>query len=99
MFKIPLNPPLKRGNFLRGNFMRDRIHLTFPKERIAEPVMCNVAKKFDVVYSIRRANVEAGAGWMDLEFTGDDDEIDRVIAYLLEQGLRVDPIEGDIVAG
>ena len=79
--------------------MRDRIHLTFPKERIAEPVMCNVAKNFDVVYSIRRANVEAGAGWMDLEFTGDDAEIDRVIAYLLEQGLRVDPIEGDIVAG
>jgi ABC-type methionine transport system ATPase subunit len=79
--------------------MRDRIHLTFPKERIAEPVMCNVAKKFDVIYSIRRANVEAGAGWMDLEFTGEDAEIDRVIAYLLEQGLRVDPIEGDIVAG
>jgi ABC-type methionine transport system ATPase subunit len=79
--------------------MRDRIHLTFPKERIAEPVMCNVAKKFNVIYSIRRANVEAGAGWMDLEFTGEDAEIDRVIAYLLEQGLRVDPIEGDIVAG
>ena len=79
--------------------MRDRIHLTFPKERIAEPVICNVAKNFDVVYSIRRANVEAGAGWMDLEFTGDDAEIDRVIAYLQEKGLRVDPIEGDIVAG
>jgi ABC-type methionine transport system ATPase subunit len=79
--------------------MRDRIHLTFPKERIAEPVMCNVAKKFDVIYSIRRANVEAGAGWMDLEFTGEDAEIDRVIEYLQEQGLRVDPIEGDIVAG
>ncbi|MEO6906701.1 MAG: NIL domain-containing protein [Abditibacteriaceae bacterium] len=79
--------------------MRDRIHLTFPKERIADPVMCNVAKQFDVVYSIRRANVEAGAGWMDLEFTGEDAEIDRVIAYLQEKGLRVDPIEGDIVAG
>lgn len=79
--------------------MRDRIHLTFPRERIAEPVMCQVAKKFDVVYSIRRANVEAGAGWMDLEFTGDDAEIERVIAYLQEQGLRVDPIEGDIVEG
>jgi len=79
--------------------MRDRIHLTFPKERVAEPVLCNVAKKFDVIFSIRRANVEAGAGWMDLEFTGDDAEIDRVIAYLQEQGLRVDPIEGDIVAG
>jgi ABC-type methionine transport system ATPase subunit len=79
--------------------MRDRIHLTFPKERVAEPVICNVAKKFDVTFSIRRADVKADAGWMDLEFSGDDAEIDRVIAYLQEQGLRVDPIEGDIVAG
>jgi len=79
--------------------MRDRIHLTFPKERVAEPVLCNVAKKFDVIFSIRRADVKADAGWMDLEFTGDNAEIDRVIEYLLEQGLRVDPIEGDIVAG
>jgi ABC-type methionine transport system ATPase subunit len=79
--------------------MRDRIHLTFPKERVAEPVLCNVAKKFDVTFSIRRADVQADAGWMDLEFTGDDAEIDRVIAYLQEQGLRVDPIEGDIIAG
>lgn len=79
--------------------MKIRLHLTFPRERIAEPVMCEVAKKFDVVYSIRRANVEPEAGWMDLELTGEEAEIERVVEYLQTRGLRVDPIEGDIIAG
>ena len=79
--------------------MRERLHLTFPRERIPEPIMCEVAKKFDVIYSIRRANVEPEAGWMDLELTGEEAEIDRAVEYLQQRGLRVDPIEGDIIAG
>ena len=79
--------------------MKDRLHLTFPRERIAEPVMCEIARQFDVTYSIRRANVDAHAGWMDLEFTGEEAEIERVIAHLQSRGVRVDPIEGDIIAG
>ncbi len=79
--------------------MQDRLHLTFPRESIAEPVMCHVARKFEVVYSIRRANVEAETGWMDLQIEGEEAEIERAIAYLQERGVRVDPIEGDIIAG
>jgi ABC-type methionine transport system ATPase subunit len=79
--------------------MKDRLHLTFPHERIPDPIMCEIARNFDITYSIRRANVDAHAGWMDLEFVGEDAEIERVIAYLQERGVRVDPIEGDIIAG
>jgi ABC-type methionine transport system ATPase subunit len=79
--------------------MRDRLRLTFPREVIEEPVVCEVAKKFDVCFSIRRANVEAHAGWMDLQLDGPEEEIERSIKYLQERGVRVDPIEGDIVAG
>jgi ABC-type methionine transport system ATPase subunit len=79
--------------------MRERLHLTFPHDRIPDPVMCEVAKKFDVVYSIRRANVEPEAGWMDLELTGEEAEIARAIEYMQQRGVRVDPIEGDIIAG
>jgi hypothetical protein len=61
--------------------------------------MCLVAQQFDVEFSIRRANVEAGAGWMDLQLEGSDDEIERVIAFLQSHNVRVDPIEGDIIAG
>lgn len=79
--------------------MRDRLRLTFPREVIAEPVVCQVAKKFDVSFSIRRANVEAHAGWMDLQLEGSEEEIERAVKYLQEQRVRVDPIEGDIIAG
>jgi len=79
--------------------MRDRLHLTFPKECIAAPVVCEVAKNFDVVFSIRRANVEAETGWMHLELKGSEEEIERAIAFMQERGVRVDPIEGDIIAG
>ena len=79
--------------------MKDRLHLTFPRESIASPVMCEIAREFAVEYSIRRANVEADSGWMDLEFDGEEKEIERVIAHLQARGVRVDPIEGDIIAG
>lgn len=79
--------------------MQDRLHLTFPHERIPDPVICEVAKKFDVIFSIRRANVSHEAGWMDLQLEGDEAEIERVVQYLEGRGIRVDPIEGDIVAG
>ena len=79
--------------------MQDRFHLTFPRERISDPILCEVAKQFEVTFSIRRANVEAEAGWIDLQMEGSEQEIERVVHHLQERGVRVDPIEGDIVAG
>ncbi len=79
--------------------MKDRFHLTFPREQVAEPVVCNVAKKFDVIFSIRRASVDAQAGWMDLQLEGDETEVERAVQYIQSCGVRVDPIEGDIIAG
>ena len=79
--------------------MRDRLHLTFSQERVVEPVVCQMAKKFDVIFSIRRAKVESTNGWMDLELQGEDAEIERAIKWLEEQGVQVSPVGGDILAG
>lgn len=79
--------------------MRERLHLTFPHERVVSPVVCEVAKKFDVTFSIRRADVSPAAGWMDLELSGEESEIKRAMDFLQAEGVRVDPIEGDIIAG
>lgn len=79
--------------------MRDRLRLTFFPPRATEPVVCQMAKEFDVVFSIRKANIEPTAGWMDLSLEGDDAEIERAIQWLIARGVRVDPVEGDIVAG
>ena len=79
--------------------MKDRFHLTFPREQVLEPVMSDVAKKFEVSFSIRRASVDQDAGWMDLQMEGEAEEIARAVEYLQSRNVRVDPIEGDIVAG
>lgn len=79
--------------------MKDRFHLTFSRQRALEPVMCQVAKKFDVTFSIRRASVDPEGGWMDLQMEGDAAELEKAIDYIRSCDVRVDPVEGDIVAG
>jgi ABC-type methionine transport system ATPase subunit len=78
---------------------RQRVKFTFPPDMINQPVVYNMGKQYQVVTNIRRANVTRDRGWMILEITGTDEEIERAIAWAKEQGVRVDPIEGDVVAG
>lgn len=76
-----------------------RVHLTFPEERITEPVIFNVGKLFEVVTNIRRANIEEKVGWVILELEGAQQQIDEAEAYLLGLGIQVADLEGDVVQG
>jgi hypothetical protein len=49
------------------------------------------------VPSIRRADVRETTGWMDVEFTGEADEIDRAVQGLRQKGCMGDPIELNVV--
>lgn len=74
-----------------------RVQLTFPKESIKKPVIYEIGQQFDVVTNIRRANVTATSGWVVLEISGELKEIERAIENLKDLGVRVDPVEGDVV--
>ncbi len=76
---------------------RMRVRLTFPPERIQEPVIYHLVKDFDIVTNIRRADVKADHGWVVLELEGKEDNLDRGIAWLKSKGVKVDPIERDII--
>jgi len=78
---------------------KQRMKFTFPPDLVTQPVIYNMGKEFHVVTNIRRANVSRDRGWMILEIAGGDAEIERAIAWAKDQGVRIDPIEGDIVAG
>jgi hypothetical protein len=75
-----------------------RVHLTFPPERIKDPVIYQLGRDFGLVTNIRRADVTATHGWVTLEIEGKDDDLERGVAWLKKQGLKVDPIEGDVIA-
>jgi hypothetical protein len=78
---------------------KQRVKFTFPPNLITQPVIYNMGRQFDVVTNVRRANVTRDRGWVILEVSGDLAEIERAVAWATSQGVRVDPIEGDIVAG
>jgi L-aspartate semialdehyde sulfurtransferase ferredoxin len=75
---------------------RRRLRLTFPSGLVHEPIIYRLAKDFDIVVNIRRADVRADQGWVVLELDGDDEVLDRGLAWLSGQGVQVDPIERDV---
>ena len=76
-----------------------RIRLFFPTHLITEPIVYEMGKQFEVVTNIRGGEIIADSGWLYLELSGEDDEIDRAVRWAIELGVRVDPVEGDIIAG
>ncbi len=78
---------------------KQRVKFTFPTGLIREPVIWKLGRDFDLVTNIRRADVTEDRGWVVLELDGDMEEIERGIKWVQGQGVRVDPVPGDIVEG
>jgi len=77
--------------------MKSRIKLTFPPNLIKEPVIFTMANKFDIMPNIRRARVTETVGEMVLELEGAEENLNMGVKFLKEQGIIVEPAEGDIV--
>lgn len=78
---------------------KSRVHLTFPEKLVQEPIIFGLGKRYDIVTNIRRANVEETFGWVILEMEGDADALEAGLQYLIEMGVQVSPIDGDVVEG
>ena len=76
---------------------RLRFHIRFPENKILEPIMYEICHEYKVVTNVRRADVRETTGWMDLELTGDTEEIERAIQGIRTKGCVVDPIELNVV--
>ncbi len=74
-----------------------RYHIRFPEEKIPSPVIYEIGHEYKVVTSIRRADVRETTGWMDVEFSGEIEEIERAVDGMREKGVLVDPIELNVV--
>jgi ABC-type methionine transport system ATPase subunit len=73
-----------------------KLKLIYPEEKIKEPILSKVCKNFNIDINIRKANVQEKIGWLELEFIGDEVEIEKAINFLVENGVEVLPIEGQV---
>jgi len=78
---------------------RQRVKFTFPQDLITLPVIYELGKSFNLVTNIRRADVTEDRGWVILELDGELAEIERGLDWVASKGVRVDPVQGDIIEG
>ena len=75
--------------------MRRVVHCTLPPELVHQPILHGLVRATSAVVNIRRANVdvESGVAWFLLELSGPPDQLDRAEAWLVRQGVTVEPID------
>ena len=72
-----------------------KILLTVGKQVIQEPLVYNLGHQFQLITNIRGASVTDDAGLVALELKGEREEIDRAIQFLIDKGVKVEPMEGE----
>ena len=76
-----------------------RLWLMFPAKLITRPVVHELGHRFAVVTNIRQASVNSEVGLVSLELAGERQEIKKAIAWLEELGVKVEPVEINIIEG
>jgi ferredoxin len=77
--------------------MKKRIILRFKKNSIDKPIVYRLAKDFNLVYNILRANVSPRAeSMMAMEVEGEEAEFAKGVEYLSSFGIDIKPLEQDI---
>ena len=71
----------------------------FPTRLVTQPVLWELAQKFKVITNIRQASVTDEIGVVSLSLSGERDEVKRAIAWLEEQGVKVEPVEIQTIEG
>lgn len=70
-----------------------QIMLTFPEKLIGEPIIYNMGHQFNLITNIRHSNIWEGGGWVSLELEGEEEEIEKSIAWATSKGVKVDPVQ------
>jgi L-aspartate semialdehyde sulfurtransferase ferredoxin len=79
--------------------MRKRVYLTFPSSLVREPIVCEMYDRLKVKFNLRTASVNDEIGIIGMELEGDPERVEAAMQFFRERGVRVEPIELDVIAG
>lgn len=93
-------PAQKRIAATKSNSpLQQRLWLMYPPKLIKRPFIWEAGRKFKIVTNIRQATVTDEIGIVCLELSGPRDEVKKTIAWLVKQGVNVEPVEIGVIAG
>ena len=76
-----------------------RFWLTFDGESNRKPLICEMGRKFDIVFNIRNASVTPSIGIIALELQGERSVLKEAVAWFEENGVQVEPVEINTIEG
>ena len=68
---------------------KKNIHFEFSQDLVREPLLYQINRAFAVVVNIRGASVPDEGGFIALELEGTEAEVQRVLEYLIGQGVKL----------
>src|SRR5215216_2869337 len=74
-----------------------RLWLMFPPRLITTPLIWQLGQRFPVVTNVRQASVTDEIGIVCLELEGERPQIKAAIKWLEKQGIRVEPVEINVI--
>lgn len=74
-----------------------RLWLMYPPRLITTPMIWELGHRFKVVTNVRQASVNDEIGIVCLELDGKRAEIKKAIKWLEDQGVKVEPIEINVI--
>ncbi len=74
-----------------------RLWLMYPHKLITRPVVWELAQKFPIVTNVRQATVNQEIGLVSLELTGAREDIKGAIKWLEKLGIKVEPVEINVI--
>jgi ABC-type methionine transport system ATPase subunit len=69
--------------------------LVYPPDLVDHPVLYNMSKNFGVQVDIRRATLTADRGWVIIQIKGSQDDLEKALAWVKEQGVRVELLSSE----
>lgn len=69
----------------------------YPPKQITSPVIWELAQKFPVITNVRQASVTDEIGIVSLELQGARPDIKAAIQWLEKLGIKVEPVEINVI--
>jgi hypothetical protein len=76
---------------------QSRLWLMYPPRLITTPVIWELSRRFPLITNVRQASVTDEIGIVCLELEGERAHIKAAIQWLEKQGIRVEPVEINVI--
>ena len=69
--------------------LKKQIQIEFSQDMVKQPLVYQLNRKFDLMINLQAGQWTEEGGFLHLELEGDQEEIDRVMTFLRDQGVDV----------